>query len=581
MENGSNFTYLNMNDILPNRFQPRIHFDDYKLNELAESIRKYGVIEPIIVRQIGNKYEIIAGERRFKASRLAGKSVIPTIVINLTDKESEEIALLENVQRQNLTPIEEAVSYKRILDMGYITQEELAKKLGKSQSTIANKIRLLNLDDEVQYALLNGKISERHARSLLRLHNNYDQIKMLNRIIDERLTVKKTDDAIKELLEQPKAKQTEEVEELFTEPLPKKVKRAVAVASHEIIKVNPPQEIEERIKREEGKNMDIDKIMQEAQDINAQQTQKDLTGVMQQTPNAGMPGTVTPVTPEPVTQTAEPQPMAENPDIPLSNDGQNKFVNFAGIMADNPAPAENPTLATPEASTPNNAFDSMFNYTPTNLQTPSSATPEPAMPAPAAPTPIETPAPQIFDNPIPQAGTNTNDFMTVNNTPMPNQEIAPGLTNNSLNPATPSMPVNNTVEPSMANNNSAIAAAVQRAINSDLPEKPMNDSAMMNSANQTENNPALYNELIQTAPLVGNSEQAPMPSPMFTAGQEPIASAAPMQAESTTPNNNFFEVIKLIRNCASEIEKMGYYIDVDEMDLQNSYQATFKINKDK
>ena len=199
LENGKIET-LNMKDILPNRFQPRIRFDEVKLNELAESIRKYGLIQPIVVRKIGTKYEIIAGERRFKASSLANKETIPAIIVTLSDRDSEEIALLENVQREDLTPIEEAVSYKRILDVGYITQEELAKKIGKSQSAIANKIRLLNLDDIVQDALLHGKISERHARSLLKIHSNEKQIFMLNRIINERLTVKMTDHEIKELL---------------------------------------------------------------------------------------------------------------------------------------------------------------------------------------------------------------------------------------------------------------------------------------------------------------------------------------------------------------------------------------------
>ena len=190
---------LNIDDILPNRFQPRIQFSDKNINELADSIREHGVIQPIVVRKISDKYEIIAGERRYKASILAGKTTIPAIVTDLDDKNSAEIALIENVQRQDLTPIEEAVSYKKILDMGYITQTELAEKLGKTQSTIANKLRLLNLDDEVQEALLDGKISERHARSLLRL-NNKDQINMLSRIINERLTVRKTDEEVEKML---------------------------------------------------------------------------------------------------------------------------------------------------------------------------------------------------------------------------------------------------------------------------------------------------------------------------------------------------------------------------------------------
>jgi ParB family chromosome partitioning protein len=191
---------LNLDDILPNRFQPRIKFEEQAINELSESIKEHGVIQPIIVRKIGDKYEIIAGERRYKASVIAGKNTIPAIITDLDDKESAEVALIENVQRQDLTPIEEAVSYRKILDMGYLTQEELANKLDRNQSTIANKLRLLNLDDDVQEALLNKKISERHARSLLKISNGNQQREMLKKIIEDRLTVRKTDEAIDNML---------------------------------------------------------------------------------------------------------------------------------------------------------------------------------------------------------------------------------------------------------------------------------------------------------------------------------------------------------------------------------------------
>ena len=191
---------LNLADVLPNRFQPRIKFDENSINELALSIKKYGVIQPIVVRKIGDKYEIIAGERRYKASVVAGKQTIPAIICEMNDKDSVEIALIENVQREDLTPIEKAISYKKILDMGYVNQEELAQKVGKSQSSIANTLRLLNLSDEVQEALLENKISERHARSLLKIKDNDEQVKMLNRIINERLTVRKTDEEIDKML---------------------------------------------------------------------------------------------------------------------------------------------------------------------------------------------------------------------------------------------------------------------------------------------------------------------------------------------------------------------------------------------
>ena len=191
---------LDLNDILPNRFQPRIKFNESAIVDLSESIKEHGLIQPIIVRPIGDKYEIVAGERRYKAAVLAGLVTIPTIVLDLNDLDSVEIALIENVQRKDLTPIEEAISYKRTLDMGYLTQEQLANKLGKSQSAIANKIRLLNLSDEVQEALLEEKISERHARSLLKIENDKAQVDLLKQIIKERLTVRKLDERIDEYL---------------------------------------------------------------------------------------------------------------------------------------------------------------------------------------------------------------------------------------------------------------------------------------------------------------------------------------------------------------------------------------------
>lgn len=200
MDNNRKVVELPLDDVLPNRFQPRIKFNEEAITELSESIKEHGVIQPIVVRPVGDRYEIIAGERRFKASTLAGLSTIPAIIINLNDKDSAEVALIENVQRQDLTPIEEAISYKKILDMGYLKQEDLAEKIGKSQSAIANKLRLLNLDEDVQEALLNGKISERHARSLLKLTNKEDQVKLLNKIITERLTVRKTDEEINKML---------------------------------------------------------------------------------------------------------------------------------------------------------------------------------------------------------------------------------------------------------------------------------------------------------------------------------------------------------------------------------------------
>ena len=199
MEEKDKIIYVSVDDIIPNRFQPRLAFDEKELNSLSESIKKYGVIQPIVLRKIGEKYEIIAGERRYKASLLAGLMKIPAIINQTDDNTSAEIALLENLQRKNLTVIEESQSYKKLLDRGF-TQDEIANKLGVSQSSISNKLRLLNLPKEVQESLLYNKISERHARSLLSLNNKEKQIQLLNKIINEKLTVKQTEEEISDIL---------------------------------------------------------------------------------------------------------------------------------------------------------------------------------------------------------------------------------------------------------------------------------------------------------------------------------------------------------------------------------------------
>lgn len=209
---------INIDLIIPNRFQPRLSFDEKALNELAESIKQHGIIQPLIVRQLADKYEIIAGERRYKAATLAGLSTVPVIVTNLSDAKSSEVALVENIQRKNLSSIEEALSYKRKIDKDNLTQEQLAKLLGLSQSTVANRLRLLNLSNEVQDALLKEKISERHARSLLQISDKNKQNELLNRIITERLTVRQLDEIIKKELSSPST-YAEEVPSNLEQPL--------------------------------------------------------------------------------------------------------------------------------------------------------------------------------------------------------------------------------------------------------------------------------------------------------------------------------------------------------------------------
>ena len=238
---------LYLDDIIPNRFQPREKFDSEALKELSTSIKEHGVIQPIIVRKIGEKYEIIAGERRYKASALAGLTKIPAIIRNLDDKEASKVALLENLQRKDLTAIEEARTYQKILELDSMTQEELGRTMGKSQAAIANKLRLLALTDEVQEALLNDQISERHARSLLNVTNQNEQVEMLERVINNRMTVRELHHAIRSLKLNNNEQQTLSIEE---KPVVEQPKETPTLTLEDLLKPQKLPEIKPEVKEE-------------------------------------------------------------------------------------------------------------------------------------------------------------------------------------------------------------------------------------------------------------------------------------------------------------------------------------------
>lgn len=187
-------------------YQPRSQFDDDRIEELSQTIKTHGMIQPIVVRRKGDTYELIAGERRLRAAIKLGLSTVPAIVRDLSDSQAASVALIENLQREGLTPIEEAIAYNQLLSLHGLTQESLAQRLGKGQSTIANKLRLLHLPEAVQNMLLNRFLSERHARALLSLPSEDVQLKIANEIMDRNLNVKQTEERIHALLHQSAAK---------------------------------------------------------------------------------------------------------------------------------------------------------------------------------------------------------------------------------------------------------------------------------------------------------------------------------------------------------------------------------------
>lgn len=606
---------INIDDIFPNRFQPRLKFDEEKLSELSDSIRKYGVIQPIVVRPVNGKYEIIAGERRYKASMMAGRTTIPAVIVNLSDRDSEEIALLENIQRQQLSPIEEAVSYKRILDMGYITQDELAKKLGKAQSTIANKVRLLNLDDEVQEALLENKISERHARSLLRLSDKADQVKMLHRIINERLTVKMTDNEIAKLKEEKN----------------KQVNKQVQTDDNNIESLFGDEE--------RGSNMmDIDKIMREAQDINAPASEKkDLSGLMKQDAN-------TPVSPIITSEEPKQEPVRE--------DG--KFVNFSQIK--DPEPVK----PTPTPVSGGVTFDSMFHQEPSiAVSTPTASTPaEPVQTGGQASTPVSPMASQTSSQEASQGsngiGMAVADALKKFNTQVPNNEPIAASPSMDQVPPVNSAPINEVqatpvnlgqtpvqsepsiqnqmvqpqsvaptpeVTPASVNMNSfgnsnvssnetfntssnvtSESSVMEPQMNQGYVTSPNYSEQVMSPVNEpAQVNPMPANQLpvneVQATPVNMGTENSAMPtydnvnniSDTTIYQERPVSDASTMASSMAEPvkvapapqnNAHFAQVVRLIRDCANEIGKYGYKVNLDELDLGNKYQVSFTIDKE-
>jgi ParB family chromosome partitioning protein len=187
--------------IQPSPYQPRAIFDDERIDELCQTIRIHGVIQPVVVRRIKNGYELIAGERRWRAVKKLGMGTIPAIVREMSDAQAASASLIENLQREGLTAIEEAMAYQKLIELHGLTQESLAQRLGKGQSTIANKLRLLQLPEQVKDALLKRKVTERHARALLALRDEGMQVRLLQEIIEKEWNVKQTEERVKKLLE--------------------------------------------------------------------------------------------------------------------------------------------------------------------------------------------------------------------------------------------------------------------------------------------------------------------------------------------------------------------------------------------
>ena len=206
---------MKINEVEPNRDQPRKNFDEDALLELSDSIKQFGVLQPLLVRKRKDYYEIIAGERRWRATKLAGVKEVPVIEKEYTDQEILEIGLIENIQRENLNPIEEAIAYKRLLEEFNLKQDEVAERVSKSRTAVTNSMRLLKLSDKVQQMIIDDMISTGHARALLAIDDPELQYTLANKIFDEKLSVRETEKLVKEIKNPKKPKEKKPVANSF------------------------------------------------------------------------------------------------------------------------------------------------------------------------------------------------------------------------------------------------------------------------------------------------------------------------------------------------------------------------------
>lgn len=236
---------MKINDVEPNRDQPRKHFEEDALLELADSIKQFGILQPLIVQKRNDYYEIIAGERRWRAAKQAGVKEVPVIIKEYTDQEIVEISLIENIQRENLNPIEEAQAYKRLLNEFSLKQDEVAERVSKSRTAVTNSMRLLKLDERVQQMIIDDMISTGHARALLAIEDKEQQYILANKVFDEKLSVRDTEKLVKELKKPKKEKEKPVIQNAFVyEDLEERIKSIIGSKVHVNHKANGKGKIE-------------------------------------------------------------------------------------------------------------------------------------------------------------------------------------------------------------------------------------------------------------------------------------------------------------------------------------------------
>ncbi len=572
-----NILEIPIEDILPNRFQPRLSFNEEGINELADSIKQHGIIQPLVVRKLGDKYEIIAGERRYKAATMAGLAKVPAVISDIDDNKSAEVALVENIQRRNLTAIEEAKSYKNLLDRGYLTQEQLASKMGVSQSAIANKLRLLNLDEEVQDALLNEKISERHARALLSLDKEEQKV-WLKRIIDERLTVRQLD------MELKKAQESDGGDDIKLVNINPNIDEIVSNAEdiiverplHDVASMLIPeggQPVEEKKEETPEPVKNPNKFFNFLEDEQANMNVMDPVDIdaFTSTPNLEM------VNEPKELESSETSPNSANLDSNLNS--ENNIPSIDSIFNESPI-LENPVETLEdidgEQNSITNELETPILENEANMEDLENAVNE--IVSDSNNEPVETP---ILEN---TTSTETSNPENNNIENMPLNEVNNSIEEDSK-PITPIEP-EPILESSEANQ---IVEEIPTELNQNLEnesiksaeeeQKPFKSIFFTNDDDDTSDN-----TIVEKEPIVNNTieEVEPVVEEPLVDPLDSIVTLEPdyEQKQEELAGRDLKTAINIVRDTVDNLENRGFNVECEEADLEDIYHITIKINKD-
>lgn len=257
--NGDGAVRVKINKVEPNRSQPRKNFDEDALLELSESIKQFGVLQPLLVQEKPDYYEIIAGERRWRAAKIAGLKEVPVIICKYNDKEVVEISLIENIQRENLNPIEEAMAFKRLLEEFHLKQDEVAERVSKSRTAVTNSMRLLKLDERVQQMIIEEKITTGHARALLAFEDPEQQLSVANEVFDKKLSVRETEKLVKQYQNQ---KEKTAAEPLRDEVIYKSIEEKMKTIIGTKVSINRKDNNKGKIEIEYYSSEELERIME-------------------------------------------------------------------------------------------------------------------------------------------------------------------------------------------------------------------------------------------------------------------------------------------------------------------------------